>query len=188
MIAVVALLPLAYLLGTFPTAVLVARAAGHDVLGEGSGNPGASNTFRLLGWKAGVVVLAVDAAKGAIPAATGLHLAGHVGAYALGAAAVVGHVWPWPTRRRGGRGVATALILAAVWLLVAVGMRRASIASMLVAVVTPFLVWWRGEPVGDILATAGLSLLVLARHRGNLARLVRGSEPTLGGTTSGESV
>jgi len=104
MIAVVALMPLAYLVGTFPTAVLVARAAGHDVLGEGSGNPGASNTFRLLGWKAGALVLAVDAAKGAGPAATGLTLAGHPGAYALGASAVVGHVVPWPPRRRDGHG------------------------------------------------------------------------------------
>jgi glycerol-3-phosphate acyltransferase PlsY len=191
MIAVVALAPIAYLLGTFPTAVLVARAAGRDVLGEGSGNPGASNTFRLLGWKAGAVVLAGDAAKGALPAAAGLELAGHPGGYLLGAAAVAGHVFPWPARRRGGRGVATAagmafvlyplvaLALAGLWVVVAVGLRRASVASLLAAVLTPVLVWWRGESPGDVAATTALATLVVVRHRTNLARLLRGSEPTL---------
>ena len=57
---VLLLLPVAYLLGTFPTAALVARATGHDVLTEGSRNPGASNVYRLAGWKAGLIVLAVD--------------------------------------------------------------------------------------------------------------------------------
>src|SRR6476469_707060 len=84
------LVPVAYLLGTFPSASLVARRRGVDVTAAGSGNPGASNTFRLLGWKAGVVVFALDVAKGAIAAGVGLVVAdGHVGAYVLGIAAII---------------------------------------------------------------------------------------------------
>src|SRR6516165_7036744 len=112
--AVLALLPVAYLLGTFPSAALVARAGGHDILREGSGNPGASNTFRLLGWKAGLLVLALDLGKGAAAAGAGLALDGHRGAFILGVVAVVGHVYPITRRFRGGRGVATAAGVMAV--------------------------------------------------------------------------
>ena len=69
-VEVALLVPVAYLLGTFPSAALVARRRGVDVTAEGSGNPGASNTFRLLGWKAGALVFALDVAKGAIAAAS----------------------------------------------------------------------------------------------------------------------
>ncbi|MGZ4754027.1 MAG: glycerol-3-phosphate acyltransferase, partial [Acidimicrobiia bacterium] len=62
----------AYFLGTFPSALLMARAGGHDVLTEGSGNPGASNVARLMGWKAGLVVMLADFAKGAIASGVGL--------------------------------------------------------------------------------------------------------------------
>src|SRR6478609_7976883 len=98
----------AYFLGTFPTAVLVARVGGHDVLTEGSGNPGASNVARLMGWKAGLVVLLADFAKGAIASGVGLAVAGRGGAFTLGIAAVVGHMFPVTRRLKGGKGVATA--------------------------------------------------------------------------------
>jgi len=75
------LVPLAYLLGSFPTAALVARATGHDILREGSGNPGASNVYRLAGWKAGLIAFMGDFAKGAIPSAVGLVLDGHRALY-----------------------------------------------------------------------------------------------------------
>ena len=117
------LLPLAYLLGSFPTAALVARATGHNVLTEGSGNPGASNVYRLAGWKAGLIVFVVDFAKGAVPSAVGLVLDGHRGAYLLGVAAVLGHVLPITCRFRGGRGVATAGgVLAVIFPLIALGL------------------------------------------------------------------
>src|SRR5262245_23594316 len=96
---IVALLAIpAYLLGTFPGALLVARAGGRDVLAEGSGNPGASNVARLMGWKAGLLVLAADFGKGAIAAGVGLAVGGRIGAFALGIAAVLGHMFP-VTRR-----------------------------------------------------------------------------------------
>src|SRR3954451_16121129 len=94
-VVVALLVPVAYLLGTFPSAQIVARRNGVDINAAGSGNPGASNTFRLLGWRAGVRVFALDAAKGAIAAGVGLLVAdGHVGAYVLGVAAIIGHTFP----------------------------------------------------------------------------------------------
>ena len=106
MVAVALLVPVAWLLGTFPSAQLVARAHGHDILAEGSGNPGASNVARLIGWRAGVLVLLADFAKGAVAAGAGLAIAGRSGACILGVAAVVGHTLP--LYRKGGKGVAAA--------------------------------------------------------------------------------
>ena len=118
-VLVLALIPLAYLLGTFPSAGIVAKAKGHDVTREGSGNPGASNTFRLLGWKAGLLVLILDIGKGSLAAGVGLAIDNHRGAYILGVAAVLGHVLPITRRFKGGRGVATAAgVLAVVFPLV----------------------------------------------------------------------
>ena len=70
----IAMIAVAYALGTFPSAVLVARANGVDITTEGSGNPGASNVARVLGWRRGIWVFVLDAAKGAIPAALGVLL------------------------------------------------------------------------------------------------------------------
>ncbi|HZX53255.1 MAG TPA: glycerol-3-phosphate acyltransferase, partial [Ilumatobacteraceae bacterium] len=82
------------MLGTFPSALIVARARGVDILTEGSGNPGASNVARLLGAKWGAVVFFLDALKGALPAVAGLALDTRPGAYILVSAAVLGHMFP----------------------------------------------------------------------------------------------
>ena len=194
------LVPLAYLLGSFPTAALVARATGHDILREGSGNPGASNVYRLAGWKAGLIAFVGDFAKGAIPSAVGLVLDGHRGAYLLGFAAVVGHVFPVMFRFRGGRGVATAggalavifplitLALAVVWFVIARGLRKASVASIVGSVAFPVLVGVTGNSWGDVVITSALALVVLSRHLPNLRRLFRGEEPGLGGDPPGDTV
>jgi acyl phosphate:glycerol-3-phosphate acyltransferase len=195
-VAVLALIPVAYLLGTFPSAVLVARAGGHDVLREGSGNPGASNVARIMGWKAGLLVMLADFAKGALAAGAGLALDGHAGAYLLGIAAVLGHMLPATRRFKGGKGVATGggvlvvvfpLIvgaLLAVWILVAGVLKRASIASLLIAVAFPVAVWLTGGSTLDIAMTSTLAVVVILRHASNLRRLVRGEEHTLGGAVA----
>ena len=189
--AVLILVPVAYFLGTFPTATLVARTRGRDVSSEGSGNPGASNVTRLIGWRAGLLVFIADGAKGALPALAGLLLDGHRGAFVLGAAAMLGHIFPVTRRFKGGRGVATAagvtlvifpLItvgLAVVWLVLARVLRKASIASLVVVAAFPVLVavfynW------AEVVATAVLALLIVIRHLPNLRRLVRGEEHGLG--------
>ena len=182
------LIPLAYLLGTFPSADLVARRYGIDVTKAGSGNPGASNVIRLVGWKAGVVVLLADAAKGAIAAGVGLVLDGHRGAWILGTAAVVGHVFPVWRRFKGGKGVATGagvfavvfplvtVILAAVWFFVTRVLKKASIASVVVALIAPFAVWFRDGTTFDIVFVSVVAGLLVLRHASNLRRLVRGEE------------
>jgi acyl phosphate:glycerol-3-phosphate acyltransferase len=179
---------LAYLLGTFPSAELVARHYGVDVTKAGSGNPGASNVIRLVGWKAGVVVLLADMAKGSIAAAAGLAIDGHRGAYILGVAAVLGHVFPVWRRFKGGRGVATGagvflvvfpLItagLAVVWIAIARGLHKASVASLVCAIAAPILVGVFGGTTLDVVVVAGVALLLIARHASNLRRLVRGEE------------
>ena len=200
MLLIGCLIPVAYLLGTFPSAALVARARGHDILHEGSGNPGASNTFRVLGWKAGLLVLFLDIGKGAAAAGAGLALDGHRGAFVLGVAAVVGHVFPITRRLKGGRGVATAAgvlavvfpletaVLGAVWLGIARGLRKASVASVVCALAFPAIVALRDGSALDLAVTGGLAALVIARHLSNLRRLVRGEEHGLGQEDDGGSV
>ncbi|HXY91979.1 MAG TPA: glycerol-3-phosphate 1-O-acyltransferase PlsY [Acidimicrobiia bacterium] len=188
-LAIALLVPLAYLLGTFPSAEVVARRRGVDVTAEGSGNPGASNTFRLLGWRAGVLVFAMDAAKGAIAAGVGLVVAdGHVGAYVLGIAAIVGHTFPVTRHFKGGRGVATGagvllvifplitLGCALLWLVVVRLTHTASLASIVVVVAFPIAVAVTGNPWGDVAVIAAVAVLVIARHAANLRRLFHGEE------------
>jgi len=197
--AVLVLVPFAYLLGTFPSAAIVARRAGKDVTQEGSGNPGASNVTRLMGWKAGALVLLLDMGKGALAAGVGLALDGHRGAYILGVAAVLGHVFPVTRRFKGGKGVATAggvlvvlypltiAILAVVWFAIARGLKKASIASIVCAVLFPTVVALRGGSTLDIAVTSGLAAIVLVRHFANLRRLVRGEEPGLAHEEPGDA-
>jgi acyl phosphate:glycerol-3-phosphate acyltransferase len=185
------LVPAAYLAGTFPTAQLVARRLGHDPSLEGSGNPGASNVYRLAGRRAGAVVFLGDMAKGAAAVGAGLLLGGRGLALAAGAAAVLGHVYPVTRRFRGGRGVATgagmaavlyplpSLVLALVWFAVARTTGKASLASLAVAVGLPVAVVASGRPVWEFAIVVGLALLVAARHRDNIGRLRRGEERSL---------
>ncbi|HEX9969801.1 MAG TPA: glycerol-3-phosphate acyltransferase, partial [Acidimicrobiales bacterium] len=140
---------LAYAVGTFPTAELVGRAHGRDVSTEGSGNPGASNVYRLAGRRAGLAVFAGDFLKGLLATAGGYAVGGRDLALATGAAAVVGHCFPVTRRFKGGKGVATAagftmviepvlgLASIAVWVLIAKGVRKASVASLVIAVGIP---------------------------------------------------
>jgi glycerol-3-phosphate acyltransferase PlsY len=180
-----------YLLGTVPTAQLVGRRIGRDPTREGSGNPGASNVYRTAGARAGAMVFAGDALKGV--AATGIGwLAGdRTLALVCGAAAVVGHVAPIGRRFRGGKGVATAcgmvvvlfpLVAAAaavVWTAVAKLTGKASLASLVLAVLLPVGVAATGGPVEEIVGVALVAGIVVLRHAGNIERLVRGDERSL---------
>ncbi len=101
---------LAYLCGSIPFAYLIARARGVDIFTVGTGNPGAANVFRSVGRGAGILALACDLLKGALPvAAAQLAGASHWWAYAAGLAALVGHWYPLFLRFRGGAGLATTI-------------------------------------------------------------------------------
>jgi glycerol-3-phosphate acyltransferase PlsY len=186
---VVVAAPFAWALGTFPTAVLVARARGVDITAVGSGNPGASNVLRAVGTKAFALVMAVDFLKGAIAAAVGLALGDRPGAYVLGAMAVLGHTFP--LYRKGGKGVAAAggmvfvlfplitIALAVVWAVLGRVLRKASLASIVVTIAYPILVWLTGHDGWEIAVTSAIAVLLIARHWTNIRRLVRGEEGDL---------
>lgn len=183
------LLPVAYAMGMLPSAVLVARARGHDILSEGSGNPGASNVVRVLGWRAGSLVMAMDFGKGAAAAGLGIAVGGRAAAFALGLSAVLGHTLP--LLRKGGKGVAAAggmlvvlypLIvagLATTWFVVSRLLRKASLASILVTVAFPVLVGVSGYGIRETAAIAALSAFVVVRHSGNIRRLIKHEEMDL---------
>lgn len=181
----------AYLLGTFPTAILMGRRRGVDPTAAGSGNPGASNTFRTMGRRAGALVLLGDVAKGALGAGAGLATGNRAVGVACGLAAVLGHVAPITRRFRGGKGVATAagmalvllavpaVILAAVWLATVKATGAAAAGSIVIAAGLPIAAAVVGRPAGEVAAFAVCGLLVVARHRGNIERLRRGEERSL---------
>jgi acyl phosphate:glycerol-3-phosphate acyltransferase len=179
-----ALVPLAYLLGTFPSAVMVARSRGVDILTKGSGNPGASNAARVLGARWGALVFVLDAVKGALPALAGIALDTRPGAYMLVAAAVLGHMFPATRRFRGGKGVATmagamialhpltSLVLLGVWLVARKTSGKASVASLVITAGLPIGIAVSGAPAWEIVSVIALCGLVLVRHIENIKRLI----------------
>ena len=187
-------LVLAYLLGSIPAAYIAGRASGVDLRKHGSGNLGATNAWRVLGWKIGLAVYAFDTAKGALPV---LFLPRwlpsarpELWAIAYGVAAIAGHVWPiFLGGKGGGKGVATAggvfLALAWVELLVTFGVFAAvlavsgyvSLGSILAAVTLPIvLLVTRGVQSPLFVVSILLAVFVVWTHRANVGRLRRGEE------------
>lgn len=166
---------------------MVGKAGGHDVTAEGSGNPGASNVNRILGWRAGLIVLIADAMKGVIAASLGLAVGGRPGGWALGAAAVLGHVLPITRPGKGGKGVATtAGFLSVLYPIFALGFlvafiivtrvfKKASIGSLMGCICFPILVALT-RPRWEAIATLALSCLIAWRHKANISRLISGNE------------
>jgi acyl phosphate:glycerol-3-phosphate acyltransferase len=187
-IIVGAVIAVAYLLGTVPSAQLVAARAGHDPTREGSNNPGASNVYRLAGRRAGAIVLGVDLGKGVAATLLGLTVGGRPLALAAGAAAVFGHIAPVTRRLRGGKGVATAggmalvlwpvvsLALLALFVVLASTVRIASVGSIAMAAGLPVGVALAASGAEEVAVATGVAVLVVSRHHENIARLIRGEE------------
>jgi glycerol-3-phosphate acyltransferase PlsY len=183
---------LAYLLGATPTSYVVARATrGIDLREHGSGNLGATNTFRVLGWRPALPVVLVDVLKGWIPTVYFTLWDGVEPlewALAYGAAAILGHVFSVYVGFKGGKGVATSagvflaiapwavLIAAIVWGVVVTLTRIVSLGSLLAAFVLPIAVFATGEPPLEIWLSVALALFVMYAHRSNIRRLLRGHE------------
>ena len=193
-------LALSYLLGSIPSAYLAGRLfRGIDLREHGSGNLGATNVLRTLGWKIALLVMIMDLAKGAVPAAlfprhlTSVSSPGHW-AIAFGIAAILGHVRSaWMLWRGGGKGVATAagvflalttlpsLIAVAVWAVVLLVWGYVSLASISAALVLPVAVGaLDGLHAPVFIVTLGVALFVLWTHRANIGRLRRGEEHRFG--------
>jgi glycerol-3-phosphate acyltransferase PlsY len=188
-----AFLALSYLLGATPTSYWVGRAVhGLDLREHGSGNLGATNAFRVLGWKSALPVVFVDIAKGYVPAAMFGQLAG-VGfpwTLAFGTAAIFGHMFSVWVGFKGGKGMATSagafLALAPwavlggliVWLVLAFGTGYVSLASIAAAALLPVFIGLTPHEGGTTLVgfSSALALFVIVKHRTNIGRLLRGEE------------
>ncbi len=184
----------AYVVGSIDFAVIVARMYGVDIRNEGSGNPGASNVRRTLGRFPGALVFLLDMLKGFIGAAMATIAAADGAAeithwaFAGGLAAVVGHCYPVFHRFSGGKGVATSagmllwsaplvgILDIAIWVAVVVVTKTASVGSMVVVIMTIPLLVWQGVAGLSLLWTGLMLVLVVWRHRGNIRRMVSGTE------------
>lgn len=189
----------AYLFGSVPSAVWIGRVFyGVDVREYGSGNAGATNTFRVLGKKAGIPVLLIDAMKGfaAVQLATLLVPNPYNSTVfinyqlALGITAVLGHIFPVFAGFRGGKGIATllgvmlavhyqgALLALSIFLLVFAISRFVSLGSMLAAVSFPFIIVlvFKTSVPSLIVFSMFIAILVLVTHQKNIERLFRREE------------
>jgi glycerol-3-phosphate acyltransferase PlsY len=192
---------LAYLIGSLPTAVWVSRYFFNiDIREYGSGNAGATNTFRILGKKWGALVMVVDMLKGLLAVklvwllpyyfSVDHEVARYSMQIGLGMAAVIGHIYPIWADFRGGKGVATlfglvlgispwsALCCSGVFLLVLYLTRFVSLSSILASVAFPvfILVIFNVDNQAYRIFAVAVALLVILTHQKNIGRLIRGNE------------
>lgn len=182
--------PLAYLMGSISSAILVSRVfAMPDPRTVGSGNPGATNILRQGNKAAAVTTLLGDVAKGVIPVLLAQALTHNPWVLALVAlSAFIGHLFPLFFKFEGGKGVATALgvflalnpwmgiALMLTWLLAAVGFRYSSLAAVLTAAVSPLYAWYFIPGLPFLLLSILIAAFLIWRHRTNIQRLFRGEE------------
>jgi len=188
----------AYLIGSISFAVVVSRVMGlADPRTYGSGNPGATNVLRSGNKKAAILTLLGDAAKGWLAVWLAQLLAARFGVDETGIALVViavflGHLFPVFHRFAGGKGVATAagILLAlnvwlglatlATWIIIAVFFRYSSLAALVSAVFAPFFYVLMFGFDWVAAAVAVMAVLLIARHRANIAKLLAGKESRIG--------
>src|SRR5574338_790331 len=203
MVISAALLLASYLLGSVPFGYLAGRLAGIDIRQTGSGNVGATNVVRVLGKRYGYPVFALDVLKGFGAVKISMLLAPGrppewnspeiLGIFAA-ICSVLGHLYPPWLKFKGGKGVATSagallaltplatMIAVAIWVVVFWTTRYVSLASVVAAIVLPFVVILvrshdpnKGRPL--VYSSACVAAMVVWRHRSNLSRLMRGTEP-----------
>jgi glycerol-3-phosphate acyltransferase PlsY len=198
MLAFILIAAAAYLLGSIPTGYLVARAKGIDIRTVGSGNIGAANVFRILGKPAGILVLVLDGLKGFAACSWLADFVVQPFAVApdkieclkivAGICAVLGHNYTCWLKFRGGKGIATSAgvyfalaplaagIALGAWIVVFALSRYASVASIAAAVALPATIWLIPNSLTLRIVTTVLGLLAIFKHRGNIGRLLDGTE------------
>ncbi|MFW6146744.1 MAG: glycerol-3-phosphate 1-O-acyltransferase PlsY, partial [Planctomycetota bacterium] len=201
----------AYLIGSTPFGVILASARGVDLRARGSGNVGATNVGRVLGRRWGILCFALDVAKGLVPVllaggllrGDGLTTGEQLAWLAVAFGAIMGHVFSFWLRFRGGKGVATSLGVLlgvwpyftlpglaafALWIVVTGIWRYVSLGSIVAAAAFPVLFalycLLTARPLADVLPllifAAAMAALVIYRHRTNIGRLLRGEENKIG--------
>lgn len=188
----------AYLIGSLSFAVIVSKFYGlDDPRNYGSGNPGATNVLRSGRKKAAALTLLGDALKGLVAVLLARWLQSHFGladevVAAVAIAVLAGHMWPLFFGFKGGKGVATALgvllalswpvalICAAVWLMMAFGLKISSLAALTATVISPLAAMFLVQQPSWQAAIAVIAALVLLRHRSNIQNLLSGKESKIG--------
>ncbi len=192
-----------YLLGSLNTSIIVGKIYGTDIRKHGSGNAGMTNTLRTLGKTAAVLVIFGDILKGvlsyiignviinSIPASITLSISG-IGGMVGGIAAIAGHNWPVYFGFKGGKGILTSfsvvmmmdwklgLILLGVFVIIVAITRYVSLGSIIACVAFPIGAAIKGNSPIFIIFAAILSILAIARHNGNIKRLLNGTEHKIG--------
>jgi acyl phosphate:glycerol-3-phosphate acyltransferase len=206
MLSILLIVIISYLAGSIPTAVIASRILmKDDIRNHGSKNAGATNVFRVMGWKPALAVVLIDVGKGVL--ATLLVSKLRIDPVALdplllkviaGTASIIGHVWTVFAGFKGGKGVGTAfgvflgiapipvLITLGVWLIVVFTTRIVSVSSLAAAVCLPVSLWIQKRffkpetPAVLLWITIGLAALIFFTHRSNIKRLLRGEEHRFG--------
>lgn len=187
-----------YVIGSLSFAVIVSKFYGMaDPRTYGSGNPGATNVLRSGKKKAAALTLLGDALKGLVAVLLAKWLQvplglDHATIALVAVAALAGHMWPVFFNFKGGKGVATALgvllalswptalVCAAVWLVMAFGFKVSSLAALAATVISPLAAYFFMPYTSWVLATAAIALLVLYRHKSNIRNLLGGKEGKIG--------
>lgn len=182
----------AYFLGSLSFGWMIARLRGVNILEKGSSNPGFTNVWRVLGIKWASLVLILDGAKGYFSALIGYHLGGELGMMIGFVVAIIGHSKSWMLHFKGGKGIATAggallyvspitLAILLVILGLIVGLTKyMSLGSITVVLIAPFLLYFEGQPPVVIGVIACGMVYVIWLHRGNIKRLLNGTENKIG--------
>ena len=188
----------AYLIGSLSFAVIVSKFYGlDDPRSYGSGNPGATNVLRSGRKKAAALTLLGDALKGLVAVLLARWLQSYFGladevVAAVAVAVLAGHMWPLFFGFKGGKGVATALgvllalswpvalLCAAVWLMMAFGLKISSLAALTATVISPLAAMFLVQQPSWQAAIAVIAALVLLRHRSNIQNLLSGKESKIG--------
>lgn len=186
---IIGLFALGYALGNFSPAYIVGRlAGGFDIREKGSGNAGATNVMRALGWRYGALVFVLDALKGAAAAGAGYWLGGDAGLAAGAIGVVVGHDFPIALNFRGGKGIAatTGILLSLlplptlagilVFLLVVLGTRMVSLGSLVFVTLMAAYALVSQQPLVLIVVAVGAAVFAILRHRENIRRILAGVE------------
>lgn len=201
------LIIVSYFVGAIPFAQIFAKAYGKDLRKIGSGNIGATNLSRALGKKWGYFCFLLDVLKGMVPMLLAARLTGYddsiaelFGCLGVGAAAIVGHIFPVYLKFKGGKGVATsfgvalgfwpyyticAIIAAAVWVIVVLMSRYISLGSIVSSISFPISLavgivfkaeWYLSGLWPLMIAAIGIPVMVIFRHRSNIKRIITGTE------------
>ena len=177
---------LAYFIGNISPATMISGLFGIDIKKEGSGNAGATNMLRVMGWKAALITLCIDILKGFVAVTIASHNCGNLGAELAFIAVVIGHVYPVLYKFKGGKGVATSFgaAIAVNWpsasaafgiAAIAVGVtRKMSVGSIAAAIAYPILIWFYYPEF--LPAAIIMGVMIIFTHRENIKRLKEGNE------------